>query len=284
MEDKRAMKKEVFISNLKKNLSVLEEKEIQDIIEEYEQHIDMKMEKGLSEEDAIADFGDLKELSAGILEAYHVKADYKQEKKNLDFGKMKEESIKATGKATNALGKAGQGIGKVLKKIGHGIGFVFVTIGTWICTMFRSIKNMIKLPFDKMKNKEKNKDLNQFQKKTNGTFLSKLGALFLNIGSCIGMFFVFCKNCIWNLFWILLGTCATVGTLGVIFLFGLSTVLLFMGYPVIGIEIVIIGLGLIGSTVMIFSFSMIKKIKEKKESITEEKNLAFDLMEVGQNA
>ena len=49
---------------------------LRDILSEYEQHIDMKVKSGLSEEEAIADFGSLPELTAEILEAYHVRADY----------------------------------------------------------------------------------------------------------------------------------------------------------------------------------------------------------------
>lgn len=70
------MNKTEFLDELKMCLAVLEEKEQQDILEEYTQHIDMKMERGLSEEEAIGDFGDLAQLAAEILEAYHVNPDY----------------------------------------------------------------------------------------------------------------------------------------------------------------------------------------------------------------
>ncbi|MDO4267269.1 MAG: DUF1700 domain-containing protein [Eubacteriales bacterium] len=70
------MDKNTFIRELKQALSVLEEGEQSDIIGEYEQHIDMKVKNGLTEEEAIADFGDLKKLAAEILAAYHVRADY----------------------------------------------------------------------------------------------------------------------------------------------------------------------------------------------------------------
>ena len=70
------MDKKTFISELKQALSVLQEEELNDIISEYEQHIDMKQKNGLSEEEAIADFGSLSELAADILAAYHVRADY----------------------------------------------------------------------------------------------------------------------------------------------------------------------------------------------------------------
>ena len=70
------MDKKTFLSELKRSLSVLQEEELQDIISEYEQHIDLKVENGLSEEEAIADFGSLADLKAEILEAYHVRADF----------------------------------------------------------------------------------------------------------------------------------------------------------------------------------------------------------------
>ncbi len=70
------MNKSEFLTALKRALAVLDETELRDIIDEYEQHIDMKIASGLSEEEAIADFGDFKELTAELLEAYHVRADY----------------------------------------------------------------------------------------------------------------------------------------------------------------------------------------------------------------
>ncbi len=70
------MNKKEFLSALRETLAVLKEEELRDIIDEYEQHIDMKVANGLSEEEAIADFGDYKELTSELLEAYHVRADY----------------------------------------------------------------------------------------------------------------------------------------------------------------------------------------------------------------
>jgi len=73
------MDKNEFLSELEKSLSVLQEDELRDIISEYEQHIDIKVEKGLTEAEAIADFGSLQELTAEILQAYHVRVDYAAE-------------------------------------------------------------------------------------------------------------------------------------------------------------------------------------------------------------
>ncbi len=72
--------KQAFLEELRGYLIVLEDQEQEDIIEEYSQHIDMKLQKGLSEEEAIRDFGSMKELAAEILEAYHVKPEFRQQK------------------------------------------------------------------------------------------------------------------------------------------------------------------------------------------------------------
>ena len=70
------MDKITFLRELEQGLSVLQRDELEDIISEYEQHIDMKIKNGLPEEEAIADFGGLEELTAEILTVYHVRADY----------------------------------------------------------------------------------------------------------------------------------------------------------------------------------------------------------------
>lgn len=70
------MNKETFLEELRGYLRILEDQEQEDILEEYAQHIDMKIQKGLSEEEAIRDFGSMRELAAEILEAYHVKPEF----------------------------------------------------------------------------------------------------------------------------------------------------------------------------------------------------------------
>ncbi|MDO4314570.1 MAG: DUF1700 domain-containing protein [Oscillospiraceae bacterium] len=77
--------KESFLKELQGRLAVLEEAEQQDILAEYAQHIDLRVESGLTEEAAIRDFGDMDQLAAEILGAYHVKAAYQapKEKKKL---------------------------------------------------------------------------------------------------------------------------------------------------------------------------------------------------------
>lgn len=70
------MDKTEFLTELKRYLSVLDEREQKDILDEYAQHIDMKIQRGMSEAEAIGDFGSVEELAAEILEAYHVNPQY----------------------------------------------------------------------------------------------------------------------------------------------------------------------------------------------------------------
>lgn len=239
------MKKEEFLAKLRKNLSILEEKEIQDIVEEYEQHIDMKMKGGLSEEAAIQDFGDLKELTAGILEAYHVKADYQGEKKNIDFDKVKEESRKATEKATSAIGK-GAGM------IGKGAG----AAGKWGVRQGRKLLKLIQRPFQYIKTTLKNS-----REKAEGKgIFGRLWLLFLGMCSTVWKGFKWCLHLCWNAFWLFSGIMMAMMTLFVIFLFGMTLVLLYEGYPFVGVLLMIIGSGLVcGAFTILFMSLVIRK-------------------------
>ncbi|MCM1157758.1 MAG: DUF1700 domain-containing protein [Bacteroidales bacterium] len=225
------MKKEEFLAKLRKNLSVLEEGEIQDIIEEYEQHIDMKMKEGLSEEEAIHDFGDLKELTEGILEAYHVRK-------------------KAVGKATDAIGKGAGALGKSAE-----------TAGKWGVSQMKKLWSMLKRPFVQIKGKYPTD-----KRKPEGKgFWGKLWALVLAFCSLLGNGIVWSLHLIWNMFWLGFGILEGFITLGCVFLLGVLAVLLIMGYPFVGMTIVVIGIGLISSAVMLLCFTLIWKKKDKSD-------------------
>ena len=70
------MTKTEFLAFLEQRLMVLNDSERADLLNEYEEHIDMKIESGLSEDDAIAGFGDPEELVKELLDAYHLNIDY----------------------------------------------------------------------------------------------------------------------------------------------------------------------------------------------------------------
>ncbi|MBQ6896001.1 MAG: DUF1700 domain-containing protein [Oscillospiraceae bacterium] len=66
------MTREEFFAKLDARLSVLNESERRDIIEEYQSHIEFKIQDGKTEAQAISDFGDIDALADEILEAYHI--------------------------------------------------------------------------------------------------------------------------------------------------------------------------------------------------------------------
>lgn len=73
------MNKREFMQYLEKRLSVLNKKERENIFREYSQHIDMKVQSGMTEYEAIKDFGDVKEFVDEILEAYNIDPDFEEE-------------------------------------------------------------------------------------------------------------------------------------------------------------------------------------------------------------
>ena len=90
------MKKQEFLDRLSKRLEILNKKERDDIIAEYSQHIDMKTAEGQSEEDAIADFGDVDELADEILDAYNLNADYARQARSQEHTFEKKVADKAS--------------------------------------------------------------------------------------------------------------------------------------------------------------------------------------------
>ncbi|MBR3690669.1 MAG: DUF1700 domain-containing protein, partial [Eggerthellaceae bacterium] len=74
------MNKLQFLAELKSNIHMLEDEEQTDILDEYSQHVDMKVASGMTEKEAIAEFGPIDELIEEILAAYHVKVPEKKAK------------------------------------------------------------------------------------------------------------------------------------------------------------------------------------------------------------
>lgn len=67
------MNKAKFLSYLQERIGMLDDAEQKDILDEYSQHIDMKIANGMTESEAIDDFGPIDDLIGEILGAYHVK-------------------------------------------------------------------------------------------------------------------------------------------------------------------------------------------------------------------
>ena len=69
------MLKKEFLDVLNQKLSLISDKEREDIILEYGTYIDDKIAGGVAEEEAVAGFGDVDELVKDILDAYKINTD-----------------------------------------------------------------------------------------------------------------------------------------------------------------------------------------------------------------
>ncbi len=200
------MKKEAFFALLKEKLNVIEESELQDILDEYEQHISMKMiDENVSEEEAIEGFGDIDELTAEILQAYHVRVQDNRKKKQEILEKRKKLFSDAKKQVSHIFEKkekesAKEGTEEVKRKS-------TVSFGEKWSKFCRKLKNGI------------------------GTFC---------VGCCKVV--AFCIKWLWQLFCLFLLLLAGCGSCFLLFLFGTSLVLLLQNYPMWGILIVCMGM------------------------------------------
>ena len=95
------MTKKEFLEKLDKELSILNDKERKDIIEEYKDTIEEKIKHGQNEEEAVKDFGDIEDLVSDILDAYKINPEYKDT--NFDKFTQKGEALikKGAGRLAN---------------------------------------------------------------------------------------------------------------------------------------------------------------------------------------
>lgn len=70
------MTKKEFLDKLEHKLHLLKRDEIQDILDEYSGYIDNKLQEGKTEDEAVADFGNLDDLAREILSAYKINEKY----------------------------------------------------------------------------------------------------------------------------------------------------------------------------------------------------------------
>jgi len=266
------MNKESFLEELRGHLQILEEQEQQDILEEYSQHIDMKIQKGLSEEEAIRDFGPMKELAAEILEAYHVKPGYEgaaPQKKALDLTRLK---VQGGGKA---IRRTGGFVKEKLKALGRGI----KKAGQWTAGRCRAFAAWLTKPFRKKKETIE-PEAERRKKVTAGRLFGAAGH---GIAAAWRALLALCRWCLrlcWNLFWLFLSVSAGCLTLLMIFCFGAAVILLPQGYPLVGVVIICLGAILCGGAFSLSCFSLIRRRKQEKVSEPEEAEETKDLEEV----
>lgn len=231
------MKKEEFLNELESRIHILNESEKKDVIEEYAQHIDIKIENGLSEEDAVNDFGDIKELADEILSAYSVDLKYNrpdniEKYKGIfkDFGN----------KAKELLNKSNNAIGKMLKKVGEkGMKLI-----NGINAMFKKLFGKLKIITAKKDRNEntydrKNEVIKEVGEK-NKSFLISIKSYTAKIYKIIKRLFILAVKAS-----VLVCLCpvAFVSAFAIMF-FGFLIMLIFQGYPVVGVTIATLGLSM----------------------------------------
>ena len=287
------MSKEAFLTELAGHLKVLEEREQQDILDEYAQHIDMKIQNGMSEEEAIGDFGPVKELAAEILEAYHVNPEYGDSSRRV---KMDFES--AAQSAEQGIRQAGGFLKKAGKKLVQWIQEVCAWIG----------KPFHKKPVGKPVEQPEETESPAVQgTAADGVASEKSAAGYSPAASrkaytsseqgILGKFIGFCRDILrgcgrligsvvrilrklliwllhicwdllrwgvrlcWNVFWFCAAVCLALGTIAAIFCFGALLILCFQGYPLIGVTLMSLGGLLCGGALTCAAWGLIRRKK-----------------------
>lgn len=295
------MDKKTFLLNLRQSLSVLKEEELQDIVSEYEQHIDMKVENGLTEEEAIADFGSMTELTAEILEAYHVRADYagavsgRRMKADRGFGNISLQSVsnlEEKSRISEAAGKVKEAVTRWGKLLGAG----FSAAGTIVKRGFIWGKRQISRPFlwiwgmlrrgeesdepggtgegtKRVKQGRRKKEhMRRDSMERRGYGEEQHGVMYM-IGEGISRIFHGCINAVrwcvrlaWNMCCV--GASLMVGFFGLFCLYGLGVllVLVLQGYPLWGITLGCLGLVLCMFSLAGFGFTL-RWIPERQKEI-----------------
>lgn len=230
------MNKKEFLDVMEKRLSMLEAQEREDMLSEYAQHIELKMQSGMSEKEAIDDFGDIDSLIAEILEAYHIDPSY--------GGKAKK--------------SAAEGIGKKASGV--------------INRSKQSFSNFMEQQKEKQEQRmeqkrEEDKDRPPRWKRKEGSGFEKgegrkmVEAALQKILFVLKVAFVFCvKACL-----VLVMLPAAALTLFSLFGFGTLVVLLMQGYPLAGVTLVMLGciLGFGAVTLFVLTFIMNRWMKRK---------------------
>lgn len=269
------MNKAEFIEKLSSSLAILTEDERQDILDEYEQHIDIKVTRGMSEEAAIADFGRIEDLVADILAAYHVR-----------ISEAKTDSSKKTDQIYKGIWyKVRSLCGRIWdfgKRTGHSICNGMKKAGNACCTGMAKMAAFCRKPFHKQKaeeaetsvscdlvrreSKQHRERKDTMRDRTDFAVVRAVGKLFRICAEAVK----WCLKWIWNLFWIGSGVLFGSGSFFMIFIMGVLVVLLAMSYPLIGVSIGCLGVILCMVSVTIWCFSLI--IKSNRKPDQEEKD------------
>lgn len=268
------MNKGEFLNELEKRIRVLAKNEIKDILVEYSQHIDMKMESGLNEAEAIKDFGDIDDLAAEILEAYHVNPEY-EKGAEIPESVLEDQKKRGLTSITGFFVLIGRGIKKIFIEIGR----IFLSMGRHIKKLFAGailfIENIFKQKkktdiIDSVKESKKVEVKEDEEKTGDKTFKNEKKAGKVK-GRCKKMISGFLFACL-AVFVVLCLIPITISGLFSVFGVGVSVVLLVQGYPIAGILIGCIGLAVMSVSLWLLLASLLIRKKKEDRWITQVKD------------
>lgn len=284
------MNKTEFLEELAGCLAVLEEKEQQDILEEYTQHIDLKIDSGLSEEEAIRDFGDLSQLAAEILEAYHVNPDYTRRRPGpalsaaaplrRRIGNFSRGFIKRTGRffrgagtvATDRFRAILKGIRSALSSIrGRRLPIFPFPIKTGRHT--DSVKPEYIFHEEPLAQEQDEGSLNRSPIRTGTSGLGRAAkgvcrGLRAFLSGCISLAVscaFFCLRWAWNAFLLMVSIMSGCLALTSLYVLAVFMVWQFQGYPFAGITLICLGTVLCSSSFTVLCISLLKIRKKKPD-------------------
>lgn len=234
------MNKEKFLMELREYLRILENQEQEDILAEYAQHIDMKMGKGLSEEEAIRDFGPMEELASQILEAYHVKPEFRERSILPGFPKKsgmdgRELFVKRAGRWIGAkcaaAARAGRNAFRWLSRRCH-------ALAGWLKKPF--MRNRAETGGEMPRSRIRTERMNDMGVHT-GNFFRMVGRGIAASWRWLLHCCVFWLRIMWNMGWLFFSLfCAFVAMIALMGIGGIL-ILLFQGYPFVGFFVINLG-------------------------------------------
>lgn len=283
------MNKKEFLDELGSCLLILEDGEQKDILEEYSQHIDMKVESGLSEEEALRDFGSVKELASEILEAYHVKAEFSERKPSLkDVSEPKELSSKVITlrdrisksfkRAADAVRRAAIRCLLAVKRFGRGLAGVAAIPIRGIRNLFSGHSEdgagTLKRRERRERSRQSNRSVREERNSAGYVSVSKRAGKLVRsavsaVAGCISWLvrlLFLCIRLAWNLAMMIVAFLGALFSFGALFCFAILIVWRYQGYPLTGVTIGCLGLILCGAAFTIFCASLIKRNRKVKIS------------------
>lgn len=240
------MNKQEFLEELKKRIGMLEDSEQQDILAEYAQHIDLRMEGGLSEVEAIKDFGHIDQLVSEILGAYHVKADFQETPPKPSIHPSAKHIRNGCTSFMQKLKSAGTAVRDFMSRTWH-------RIQNWFSRVYKKVKGCFhRKPADSAPVQPSPKP-----PKERGPFFATLGSALRRGLNRLGRLCMALLYLCWNLCLLVCAAPVILVTLFIVLWLGVSIVLLCQGYPFMGITLCTIGALLVCCSLLGLGWTMI---------------------------